>query len=195
VLGQRVDGPAAAHPGGVDQDVLAAAEGERRVDRIARGPRLIVLNKKDLVPRAELDAKLAATREVLTFMRYAPVLPTSAVTGAGVGGLPAEASRVFEQASRRIGTGELNKLLEQIVATHPPPAGPGGRHVRLYYATQAGVRPPTFYVSTNQPASIGFAYRRFLVNQLRKAYGFDGTPVRIVLRAHRTNRKSAKAAP
>jgi len=152
---------------------------------------LIVLNKKDLVPRAELDAKLEATREVLTFMRYAPVLPTSAVTGAGVGGLPAEASRVFEQASRRIGTGELNKFLEDIVAHHPPPAGPGGRHVRLYYATQAGVRPPTFFISTNQPAAVGYPYRRFLVNQLRKAYGFEGTPIRVVLRAHRQKGRGA----
>jgi GTP-binding protein len=159
------------------------------IDTSGRGA-LIVLNKKDLVPRAEIDARVEATRETLTFMRYAPVLQTSAVTGAGVSALPGEASRAFEQACRRIGTGELNKLLEEIVATHPPPAGPAGRHVRLYYATQAGVRPPTFFISTNQPAAVGYPYRRFLVNQLRKTYGFEGTPIRVVLRAHRQKRRT-----
>jgi GTP-binding protein len=151
---------------------------------------LLVLNKKDLVPRAEVDAKIEATRETLSFMNYAPVLLTSAVTGAGVSALPAEASRVLEQASRRIPTPELNRLLEEIVARRPPPAGPAGRHVRLYFATQPSVRPPTFYVSTNQPAAVGYPYRRFLINQLRKEYGFDGTPIRLVLRAHRQKRKA-----
>ncbi len=63
--------------------------------------------------------------------------------------------------------------------------------MRLYYATQTIVRPPTFVLSTNHPADIGYAYLRFLINQLRKAYGFEGTPLRIVLRA----RKQKKAAP
>jgi GTP-binding protein len=64
--------------------------------------------------------------------------------------------------------------------------------VRLYYATQASVRPPTFFVSTNQPSAVGFAYRRFLVNQLRKAYGFEGAPLRIALRAHRQKKAGAR---
>lgn len=176
----------------IDARMGATAEDARLASLIETSGRaaLLVLNKKDLVGRTDIDAKVASTREQLSFMRYAPVLLTSAVTGAGVTALPAEAARVFEQAGRRIPTGELNRLLEEIVARQPPPSGPAGRHVRLYYATQAGIRPPTFYLSTNQPASIGFAYRRFLVNQLRKAYGFEGTPVRIVMRAHRTNRKS-----
>jgi GTP-binding protein len=181
----------------IDARQGATAEDARLASLIETSGRaaLLVLNKKDLVPRAEIDAKVEATREQLSFMRYAPVLLTSAVTGAGVTALPTEAARVFEQAARRISTGELNKLLEEIVARQPPPAGPGGRHVRLYYATQAGVRPPTFYVSTNHPASVGFAYRRFLVNQLRKAYGFDGTPVRIVLRTHRTKTRKGGKSP
>jgi GTP-binding protein len=176
----------------IDARQGATAEDARLASLIETSGRaaLLVLNKKDLVPRADIDAKVEATREQLSFMRYAPVLLTSAATGAGVSALPAEAARVFQQAARRVPTGELNKLFEEIVARQPPPSGPGGRHVRLYFATQAGTHPPTFYVSTNQPAAVGFAYRRFLVNQLRKAYGFDGTPVRVVLRAHRTNRKT-----
>jgi GTP-binding protein len=178
----------------IDAREGATAEDARLASLIETSGRaaLLVLNKKDLVPRAQMDAKVEATREQLSFMRYAPVLITSATTGAGVTALPAQAARVFAQARKRVTTGELNKLLEEIVARQPPPSGPSGRHVRLYYATQAGVRPPTFYISTNQPAAIGFAYRRFLVNQLRKAYGFDGTPVRIVLRARA--RKGARAA-
>ncbi|HEY6476103.1 MAG TPA: ribosome biogenesis GTPase Der, partial [Polyangia bacterium] len=119
---------------------------------------------------------------------------TSAVTRAGVTGILAEAAKAFDQASRRISTGELNKLLEQIVAHKPPPAGRGGRHVRLYYATQASVRPPTFFLSTNHPAEVGYPYRRFLMNRLREAYGFEGTPLRLALRAHKQKKVAPPAA-
>ncbi|HVU49852.1 MAG TPA: ribosome biogenesis GTPase Der [Polyangia bacterium] len=165
----------------------ATAEDARLASLIEESGRvaLLVLNKKDLVSRSEIDARVASTREQLKFMSYAPVVLTSAATGAGVTAVPAEAARLYAEASRRISTGQLNKLFEEIVARHPPPSGPAGRHVRLFYATQTGVRPPTFVVSTNQPGDIGQAYLRFLTNQLRKAYGFEGTPLRIVLRARR----------
>jgi GTP-binding protein len=154
---------------------------------------ILVLNKRDLVPRAQVDKKIEATREELAFMSYAPVVLTSAATGAGVSTIPNEASRVFAQASHRVSTGQLNKLFADLIAHHPPPSGPAGRHVRLYYATQASVRPPTFIVSTNQPTDIQPAYRRFLVNQLRKTYGFDGTPLRVVFRAHKQKQGTTKA--
>jgi GTP-binding protein len=118
-------------------------------------------------------------------MSFAPVVLTSAATGAGVTEIPARATRALEQASRRVSTGQLNKLFEEIVARQPPPSGPAGRHVRLYYTTQTGVRPPTFIISTNQPTAIGQSYRRFLTKQLRNAYGFEGTPIRIIFRARR----------
>jgi GTP-binding protein len=176
----------------IDARTGATAEDARlaRLIEDAGRPSVLVLNKKDLVGRAEIDKKVAATREELQFMAHSPVLLTSAVTGAGVTALPTTAARVADQAARRIPTGELNQLLEQILAHQPPPSGPSGRHVRLYYATQASSSPPTFFISTNQPAAVGYAYRRFLVNQLRKAYGFEGTPIRIVLRAHRQKRKA-----
>ena len=122
------------------------------------------------------------------------VVLSSAATGAGVASIPGEASRLFAEASKRISTGQLNKLFEEIVARHPPPSGPAGRHVRLYYATQTSVRPPTFVVSTNQPGDITQAYLRFLVNQLRKAYGFEGTPLRILLRARRKKQRAHRPA-
>jgi len=175
----------------IDARAGATAEDARLARLIEDAGRasLLVFNKKDLVPRAEIDARIAASREELGFMAHAPAVLTSAVTGAGVTGIPAAAARIREQAGRRISTNELNKLLEQIIAHQPPPSGPGGRHVRLYYVTQASVAPPTFFISTNQPAGVSYAYRRFLVNQLRKAYGFEGTPIRIVMRAHRQKRK------
>ena len=181
----------------IDARLGATAEDARLASLIEESGRcaLVVLNKKDLVGRAAVDGKLESTREQLSFLRYAPILLTSAVTRAGVTGILGEATRVLGQASRRVSTGELNQLLETIVDQKPPPAGRGGRHVRLYYATQAGVRPPTFYISTNHPAEVGYPYRRFLINRLREAYGFEGTPVRLVLRAHKQKSRPAPPAP
>jgi GTP-binding protein len=180
----------------VDAREAATAEDARLAGEIEASGRgaLVVLNKKDLVGRGDIDARVQATREALAFIAYAPVIVTSAVTRAGVTGIVTEARRIFGEASRRVPTGELNKLLADIVTRQPPPAGPGGRHVRLYFATQASVRPPTVFISTNHPADVGHSYRRFLVNQLRKSYGFDGTPVRLVFRAHAQKRRGGQAA-
>ena len=180
----------------IDAREGATAEDARLASLIEDSGRcaLVVLNKKDLVGRAAIDAKIESTREQLAFLRYAPVLLTSAVTRAGVTAILAEAAKAFDQASRRISTGELNKLLEQIVAQQPPPSGRGGRHVKLYYATQASSRPPTFFISTNHPPEVGFPYRRFLIKRLREAYGFEGTPIRLVLRAHRQKKTAPPGA-
>jgi GTP-binding protein len=182
--------------------VIDAREGATAEDaRLARliedagRASILILNKKDLVGRAEIDKKVAASREELGFMAHSPVLLTSAVTAAGVTAIPTTAARVAEQAARRIPTGELNQLLQQILEHQPPPSGPNGRHVRLYFATQASSAPPTFFISTNRPDEVGQAYRRFLVNQIRKAYGFEGAPIRIVLREHRQKRKAMPARP
>jgi GTP-binding protein len=149
---------------------------------------ILIFNKKDVVPRADIDSRIEKSKETIPFLSWAPVLLTSALTGAGVAQIPVAAARVFEQASRRISTGEVNRFLEALVADKPPPAGPNGRHVRLYFATQPQIRPPTFVISTNHPTAVPLAYRRFLANQLRRAYGFEGTPIRIVLRVHRSKR-------
>ncbi|MES1157890.1 MAG: ribosome biogenesis GTPase Der [Haliangium ochraceum] len=156
---------------------------------------IIILNKKDVVPRAEINSKIDASRETLPFLSWAPTFLTSALTGAGVAEIPLAAARVFQQASRRVSTGEVNRFLEAIIADKPPPAGPNGRHVRLYFATQAQVRPPTFVISANHPTAVPFSYRRFLSNQLRQTYGFEGTPIRIVLREHRKKARGAGDGP
>jgi GTP-binding protein len=180
----------------IDAREAATAEDARLAGEIEASGRgaLVVLNKKDLVGRRDMDKKIETTREALAFLAYAPVIVTSAVTRAGVTGIVTEATRIFGEASKRVPTGALNKMFADIVARQPPPAGPAGRHVRLYFATQASIRPPTFFISTNHAADIGHSYRRFLVNQFRKAYGFEGTPVRLVFRAHAQKKRGGSAA-
>jgi len=153
-------------------------------------PAILVLNKKDLVPRAQSDAMLQATKETFPFLSWAPILWASARTGAGVIEIPRAAARAFEQASRRIPTGELNRFLEQVVASRPPPSGPMGKHVRLFFGTQASLRPPTFEESASHPEVVPPSYRRYLANQLRQSYGFEGTPVRIILRERKRKKRS-----
>ena len=171
----------------IDAQSGATAEDAKLASFIEESGRaaVMVLNKSDLCRRSEIDNKVAEVREVLGFMAWAPVVVTSAVTGRGTGDIPRVAINVFEQWCRRVPTSDLNKNFEEIVTRRPPPAGPGGRYVRLYYATQAQVRPPSFFVSANYPTAVGFPYRRYLVNQLREIYGFEGSPLRLVLRAHK----------
>ncbi len=177
----------------IDAQTGATAEDARLASLIDESGRaaLLVLNKTDLVPRAELDRRIASTREELRFMSWAPLLATSAVTGRSVMDIADDAARAYAQWSRRISTAELNKHFEEMVTRRPPPAGRGGRHVRLYFATQPEVRPPTFFISSNQPADVGHPYRRYLVNQLRAIYGFEGSPIRVVLRSHARKKKEA----
>jgi GTP-binding protein len=176
----------------IDADKGATAEDAKLASFIEESGRaaIVILNKMDLVRRADTDARISAAREVLDFLGYAPFLPMSAHTGRGVSAIPGLAEKVFEQWTRRVPTSDLNKSFEAIVAHRLPPSGPTGRHVKLYFITQADVRPPTFFVSTNLPKAIGHPYQRYLVNQLRQAYGFEGAPLRLALRAHRSKRKA-----
>jgi GTP-binding protein len=179
----------------IDAQDGATAEDARLANFIEESGRaaLIVVNKGDLIRRAEIDRKVDVVREVIGFMAWAPVVVTSAVTGRGVGEIPQITMDVFAQWSRRVPTSGLNKNFEEILARRPPPAGPGGRYVRLYYITQAQTRPPSFFVSANYPAAVGLPYRRYLANRLRDIYGFEGSPLRLVLRAHQGKKPLRKA--
>jgi GTP-binding protein len=176
----------------IDASLGATAEDAKLASFIEESGRaaLVVLNKMDLVRRADTDRRITDAREVLGFIGYAPFLPTSAFTGRGVGDIPDVAVRVFNEWSRRVGTSDLNKSFEEMVARRLPPSGPAGKHVKLYFITQADIRPPTFFVSANLPDAVGQPYRRYLVNQLRQTYGFAGSPLRLALRAHRSKRKA-----
>jgi GTP-binding protein len=176
----------------IDANLGATAEDAKLASFIEESGRaaIVILNKMDLVRRVDSDTRIKAAREVLDFIAYAPFLSMSAFTGRGVSAIPDVAARVFAEWSRRVPTAELNKNFEEIVARRLPPSGPFGKHVKLYFITQADIRPPTFFVSTNVPKAVGQPYRRYLVNQLRETYNFEGAPLRLSLRANRTKRKS-----
>jgi GTP-binding protein len=159
-----------------------------------RGRAMIVaLNKMDLVDRGDIKKVEENAREKLAFVPYVPLVRTSAKTGRGTADLFATIDRVQAGFRKRVGTGELNRFFETVLDTRPPPTM-GGRAPRLYYVTQASVAPPTFVAMTNAPDSIHFSYRRFVVNQLRKEFGFEGVPIRVHYKARR-RRGEPKADP
>ena len=119
--------------------------------------------------------------EDLKFMDYAPVLFISALTGQRAQNVLPEVNKVWEQASRRVGTGALNDVLgDAQIALQPPMMG--GRKLKIYYGTQTGTCPPTFALFVNSEELMHFSYQRYLENCLRKAFGFEGTPIRFLLR-------------
>lgn len=172
----------------IDAEAGVSAEDAKLAAAIEESGRavLIALNKIDRVDAAALKKRREAVRETLRFLPYAPVLDMSARTGRGVEAILREALRVHAEWSRRVSTGQLNQSLKEYTEHRPPPADPRGRPIRLYYAAQTGVRPPTFHLSCNNPAAVPYTYRRYLVNRLRETHGFAGTPLRLVFRAHRS---------
>jgi GTP-binding protein len=155
-----------------------------------RGRAMVVaLSKMDLLSKSELGKAEEDARDKLTFLPYVPIVRTSASTGRGVSDLFATIDRVHAAWLLRVPTGALNRFFEQVLDRHPPPTM-GGRAPRLYYVTQAEVAPPTFVVMTNAPEAIHFSYRRYVVNQLRQHFGFEGTPVRVLYRARRREKRS-----
>ncbi len=144
---------------------------------------VILVNKWDAVEKetGTLEAYTKQVREELKFMNYAPVLYISALTGQRVRKVLETVRAVYAQASRRITTGLLNDVLADAQNAFPPPST-SGRRLKIYYATQQAVRPPTFVLFINDEQLMHFSYERYLENQFRKAFGFEGTPVRFILR-------------
>jgi GTPase len=164
-----------------DAKILGLAE--------ARGRALVIgLNKTDLLDADERKKAEEAARDKLSFAPYAPLVHLSATAGKGVSELMNCVDATYATFTKRIGTGELNRFFESVLETHPPPTQ-GGKAPRLYFITQAEVAPPTFVISASAPDAIHFSYQRYVVNQLRKAFGFEGVPVRVVYRERRRGRK------
>ncbi|MCK4513332.1 ribosome biogenesis GTPase Der [bacterium] len=145
---------------------------------------LIVYNKWDLINKDNSTAGEYVKRaeEDLPFARYAPVLHTSALTGQRATRILTMAADIYAQASNRLKTSKVNQLIHDAADRRPPKAG---RRGNILYATQVGVRPPSFVVFVSDPRAIDNSYRRYLVNQLRREYGFVGTPIRILVRKRR----------
>lgn len=145
---------------------------------------VIALNKIDLLKKDEVARLEEQTRDKISFAPFVPIVTLSAKTGRGVAELFRTIDKVRDSYNKRVGTGELNRFFEAVLETHPPPTQ-GGKAPRLYYVTQAESSPPTFVAITNAPDSIHFSYRRFVVNQLRKHFGFEGVPIKIFYKAKR----------
>jgi GTP-binding protein len=154
---------------------------------------VVALNKVDMLPGAGAGrAIVRQAEEALHFMSYAPIVMISALRGDGVAELMTTVDRVAAQHAQRVSTAELNRFFAEVCETHPPQLH-HGREVRIHYLTQGGVRPPTFLLWANRPMGVAPSYRRFLVNQLRARYGFEGTPVRLVVKAKQQRRKRGRS--
>jgi GTPase len=144
---------------------------------------VLVLNKWDLLTPEEKEEKVwrRRVREQLSFAPWAPISYISAKTGQRVAQPLEVALKVVEERRRRVATPELNRWLRAMLGQRDAPTRKG-RRLRLLYATQAESTTPTFVFFVNDPELVHFSYRRFLETQLRKAFGFEGTPIRMVFR-------------
>ena len=144
---------------------------------------VIVVNKWDLIEKDTytMEEYTREIRRVLKFIAHAPLVFVSAITGQRVEKAIDVALRVQRARSYRVPTAQLNKLVEDAVSGHSPPSKRGKR-LRIYYATQVGIAPPSFIFFVNDPQLVHFSYRRYLVNQLRQAYDFEGAPLRLSFR-------------
>lgn len=137
-----------------------------------------------------MDTLCKSIMDGLSYMTYAPVVFISAKTGQRVDRLFELIKYVHEQNAMRISTGVLNDVLADATAKVQPPTDKG-RRLKLYYITQASVKPPTFVVFVNRADLFHFSYQRYLENRIRAAFGLEGTPVRLIIR-ERGGNKGAK---
>jgi len=153
---------------------------------------VLVLNKWDAVEKDEktADERLHALRREAPYLSWADIVFASAKTGARLDRVLTEARRVAEERYRRIPTAEVNRVVSDAVREHPP-SHVRNRLPKILYATQVAVAPPTFVIFVNDPELVHFSYRRYLENRIRAAYGFLGTPIRLIFR-ERANEAAAR---
>lgn len=164
------------------RDAAIAGEAERAGCGV-----VVVANKWDLVKEEGADYVKtfdADLRDDLKFLDYAPVLHVSALTGERARNVLVKAVEVSEARAVHVSTGELNRLVDRITTRHRPHS-PGRKEVKILYVTQVGSKPPTFTFFTNIATRFHFSYERYLRNQLRKAFGFQGSPIWLKVRSRR----------
>lgn len=147
---------------------------------------VIVVNKWDLVEKDD-KTTLRFTEDIrheLIFMQYAPVVFTSALTKQRVHRLTELIKYVAEQHTMRVQTSVLNEVISDAVDINPPPSVKG-RRLKIFFATQPDVKPPTFILFVNDPEIMHFSYLRFLENRLRESFGFEGTPIKMIVRGRK----------
>ena len=150
---------------------------------------LIVMNKWDLVNKDSKNLKQVEEEvyDRLGFISFAPILFVSAKTGQSIPQIFEKILSVHGQYVRRIQTSDLNTILQLIVNQHPPPSK-SGRPTKVFYGNQVSVAPPSFVFMTNNPDKTNFAYERYIANQFRYHFGFEGTPLNFIWRKKKSTR-------
>ena len=144
-------------------------------------PLIVALNKIDLIPRPKRPQVKAYFEHELRFCAHVPVISTSSVTKAGLGGLLPLAEKLWAECGYRVATGELNRVLQEVTARHQPQVVKG-RRAKFYYLTQAETTPPTFVFFMNDTSLLKENYSKYLEKQIRKRFGLNMTPVTLVFR-------------
>ncbi len=144
---------------------------------------LIVVNKWDAIAKDDKTMKKFEEdiREEMAFLQYAPIVYISALTGQRVDRIFHWVDYIAQQQSMRIPTSRLNEVFGEALRLNPPPTDKG-RRLKLYYGTQVGIKPPKFAIYVNDPELVHFSYERYLVNQLRQNFGFEGCPLWFLVR-------------
>ena len=148
---------------------------------------IIVVNKWDVFPDKDDKSTLRFTedlRDEIGFLQYAPVLYTSALTGQRIHRITELVKYVADQQSMRIQTSVLNELIRDAVSVNPPPSR-RGKQLKIFFMTQADIQPPKFIIFVNDPELMHFSYLRFLENRLRESFGFEGTPLKLIVRGRK----------
>ena len=156
---------------------------------------VIVVNKWDAVDKDShtMHAFTETIRDRLHFVRYAPIVFISALEGQRVGQILEVANRVWEARFLRMPTSEVNRLLRDAIKRHPPHAK-GTKRLKFFYASQVRADPPLILFHVNDPTQVHFTYKRYLENQFRDAYAFEGTPIRLSFRKREERRGPVVAA-
>ncbi len=147
---------------------------------------VVVVNKWDLCEGAMREFADDIRRQ-MPFLHYAPIVFTSALTGMGVGAAVDTALDTAANHAMRIPTGELNRLLQEAVDEHP--YSRKGRDLKIRYATMTEVKPPTIVIFVNEPDLAHFSYVRHLENKIRQGYPYEGTPIRLIVKKAKKERK------
>ena len=146
-------------------------------------PTIIAVNKWDLIEKDNKTVKEFTDKinTALAYMPYAPILFISAKTGQRIDKLFEFINYVYSQSVMRISTGMLNDVLNDAVTRVQPPSDKG-RRLKIYYMTQIGVAPPTFVIFCNDAELFHFSYQRYIENKIREVFGFNGTPIKLIIR-------------
>lgn len=144
---------------------------------------IVAVNKWDAVEKDDktIYRFTEKVKETLSFMPYAKIMFISAKTGQRVSKIFEQIDMVIDNHSKRIGTGVLNEIVSEAVALQQPPTDKGKR-LKIYYTTQVAIKPPTFVIFVNEKEMMHFSYTRYLENRIREAFGFEGTPLKFIIR-------------